>query len=402
MGQVTFLGVEGSGKTVLTMALAQVFRRHEKDGWTMVPESREAFRFQSMLPQTWTPDALPHQTTSLKYLPWSIRYNGEEQQKLDVLDYPGELYRLAFLDASDDPDPVGFNERVTAHRNEINELLSYLSQSEQIFVLFNLADAISPEANPENLDAIWVTNACLDYLHRLPSKPRITLLLTQFGRYTESPSDTPVFFMQKYLNLIIRNFPQLDVIGVESIADENSSYGINHVVARCLVRAPVLNASLTALEPETFTKTYFKKKEHFSFPDGYKKLALSIESDWMVTCRKIQNAQIFLGQNLKTVPEPRVIQDLKLLSTTLLISLNGNPNGGSFSKRPRTRLYYTYRRCKSVQVSTKVGICLQDHLVTEMVWKLEHSTDWPIALAIFGIVIGLMVIITLTLIACSF
>ena len=392
MGQVTFLGVEGSGKTVLTMALAQVFRRHEKDGWTMVPESREAFRFQSMLPQTWTPDALPHQTTSLKYLPWSIRYNGEEQQKLDVLDYPGELYRLAFLDASDDPDPVGFNERVTAHRNEINELLSYLSQSEQIFVLFNLADAISPEANPENLDAIWVTNACLDYLHRLPSKPRITLLLTQFGRYTESPSDTPVFFMQKYLNLIIRNFPQLDVIGVESFADENSSYGINHVVARCLGQAPVLKASLTTLEPKTFTKAYFKKKEHFSFPDGYKKLALSIESDWMMTYWKTRNAPFFLKQEVESMSYAEVMQDLKLLSTTLLTSLDGNPSGGSFSKRPRMKLYYTYKKCKSVQVSSKTGICLKKRLVSELSWKLDHTDDWLLWLIALGISVALIAI----------
>ena len=45
MGNITFFGVEGSGKTVLTMALVNLFKAHEAEGWFLRPETRSACRF---------------------------------------------------------------------------------------------------------------------------------------------------------------------------------------------------------------------------------------------------------------------------------------------------------------------------------------------------------------------
>ena len=45
MGNITFLGVEGSGKTVLTMALVNLFKAHAQERWFLRPETRSAFRF---------------------------------------------------------------------------------------------------------------------------------------------------------------------------------------------------------------------------------------------------------------------------------------------------------------------------------------------------------------------
>ncbi|MEG2725574.1 MAG: hypothetical protein RR982_06990, partial [Kiritimatiellia bacterium] len=142
MGNVTFLGVEGSLKTVLTMSLINAFKAHTDEGWRLRPETREAFRFLEQVPTAlYDKVNIQHQTESLRHLEWSVLYQEEVQRTLDVLDYPGEVYRLAFLEAKDDPDPESFAKRVTAHKDEINALLEHLVNSDSIFVLFNLSDA---------------------------------------------------------------------------------------------------------------------------------------------------------------------------------------------------------------------------------------------------------------------
>ena len=45
MSKTVFLGVEGSGKTTLTMALARAFESHKNEGWYLKPLSRDSFRF---------------------------------------------------------------------------------------------------------------------------------------------------------------------------------------------------------------------------------------------------------------------------------------------------------------------------------------------------------------------
>ena len=249
MGNVTFLGVEGSGKTVLTMALVNAFKAHEADGWFLRPETRGAFRFLAQVPENVSGASLPHQTTALRQLQWSVVYGNEVQRTLDILDYPGEVYRLAFLDAKDDPDPAGFRERVTANKEEIDALLGHLMDSDQIFVLFNLEDGQDLANNPANLDAVWVTNACLDYLHRLPSHPSITLLLTQIDKYVnlETHELDPQVFVAHHLPLIAHNFPDLDVLGVSAIGAGESTFGVDGIVLRCLDGTPRVSELLNGM-----------------------------------------------------------------------------------------------------------------------------------------------------------
>lgn len=250
MGNVTFLGVEGSGKTVLTMALVNAFRAHEAEGWRLRPETRGAFRFLAQVPDVIAGETLPHQTTSLRQLAWSVLFRDEPQRTLDILDYPGEVYRLAFLEAADDPNPASFAERVAANKEEIDALLGHLLCSEQVFVLFNLADAFDLANKPANLDAVWTTNACLDYLHRLPSHPRITLLLTQIDRYVsfDSPTLDPAALVSRHLPLIAKNFPKLDVLAIAALGDADSIFGLDNLLARCLIDTPTVQQTLTAIK----------------------------------------------------------------------------------------------------------------------------------------------------------
>lgn len=214
---------------------------------------------------------LPHQTTALRQLAWSLVKDGEHQQTLDILDYPGEVYRLAFLNAEDENDPDEFRARVQAHQEEIKGLLGHLIQSEHIFVLFNLSDAKDLGSNAKNLDVVWVTNACLDYLHRLPHKPRVTLLLTQIDKYVdlEQYEFDPKVYVSHYLPLLANNFPNLDVCAVAALGVADSTYGIDSILLRSLFNAPEVQIVLDEIKDErkewqnllrgTFSKQHFRR-----------------------------------------------------------------------------------------------------------------------------------------------
>ena len=244
MGNITFLGVEGSGKTVLTMALVNLFKAHEAEGWFLRPETRSAFRFVEQVPPVLEPGSLPHQTTELRHLAMSVVKDGEVQRVFDILDYPGEIYRLAFLDAKDDPDPATFQARVEANQEEIRALLGHLQGSDRVYVLFNLADAQDLAHNAQNLDAVWVTNACLDYLHRLPSHPEIALLLTQIDLYGnfDDPNLNPRRIAQEALPLIANNFPNLSIQAVSALGPASGPFGVDNILANCLKDTPAVQA----------------------------------------------------------------------------------------------------------------------------------------------------------------
>lgn len=244
MGNITFLGVEGSGKTVLTMALVNLFKAHEAEGWFLRPETRSAFRFVEQVPPVLEPGSLPHQTTELRHLAMSVVKDGEVQRVFDILDYPGEIYRLAFLDGQDSEDPETFQARVAANQEEISSLLSHLIGSERIFVLFNLADAQDIAHNAKNLDAVWVTNACIDFLLRQPSHPEVTLLLTQFDLYGDlnDPAIDVRRVVRETLPLIANNFPNLDIQAVSALGPASGPFGLDTIVAPCMKAAPAVRA----------------------------------------------------------------------------------------------------------------------------------------------------------------
>lgn len=255
MGNVAFLGVEGAGKTVLTMALLRCFKAHEGEGWFLRPENNGAFRFLNQLPDELGAGNLPHQTVALRHLALNVLKEREPQRTFDILDYPGEVFRLAFLDAKDDPDPESFRERVEAHRDDIDALLGHLVDSDQVFVLFNLDDGRDLAANVRNSDAVWITNACLDYLHRLPNRPAVTLLLTQIDRYVDLATHdfNPGAYVAHHLPLIAHNFPDLDILAVSALGPATATHGLDGILLRCLYDTPFVQRTLTALRSATAT-----------------------------------------------------------------------------------------------------------------------------------------------------
>ena len=328
MKNVTFLGVEGSGKTVLTTALVNVFKEHEKDGWYLRPDSRESFRFLEQAPASLDAGTMPHQTTALKRLAWSVQFERQTIRTFDVLDYPGEIYRLAFLEAKDDPDPDTFSQRVASNKDDIDALLAHLMESDQVFVLFNLADAEDLSKNGANLDAVWVTNACLDYLHRIPNRPTITLLLTQIDRYADLSKYelAPDVYVAHHLPLIHRNFPNLDVLGVSAIGPANATFGIDSIILRCLFECDAISSIVD--EARSTSKQVYSWLDNTRL-DAITNVVLSYTSDlieksknaasrlpWFIPLDQLQDNGFIVDSN-EISDEQTILQLLKMVNMKL-------------------------------------------------------------------------------------
>ena len=225
MGKTVFLGVEGSGKTTLAMALLRAFGSHQSEGWYMRPLSRDSFRFVETMPRNFLKEGFPAQTSDLHELSWQLEFNGEDFGKIDILDYPGEIYRLAFLDEKDERDKEGFRQKVAANKREIDALLGAIKNAEDVFVLFSLEDAVDIKDKPRNLDAVWITYECLNTLKRLDPRPAIKLLFTQADKYREEGLDihNPMFAS---LDLITRNHGDVPTLNLSVIDSPESEYGI--------------------------------------------------------------------------------------------------------------------------------------------------------------------------------
>ena len=236
MSKIVFLGVEGSGKTTLTMALAKAFERHRSEGWYLKPLSRDSFRFLKMLPENLDESAFPHQTADLRELSWQVEYKGKILTDISILDYPGEIYRLAFLDEKDERDPEAFRQKVAANRREIDTLLNSVKEAQRVFVLFNLNDAVDLAGNPRNLDAVWVTNACLHLLKKLDPRPDIQLLLTQADRYRDAGKDLSNFSLDE-IDLVGHDHSGTPRRFVSVLDAPESEYGVDGVVRQLVAKS---------------------------------------------------------------------------------------------------------------------------------------------------------------------
>ena len=231
MGNVVFLGVEGSGKTTLAMALTKAFARHADEGWYLRPEGRGAYNFATVAPDDFAVDGFPAQTSAAREMTWVISRDGADMGGMRILDYPGEIYRLAFLSPEDEADPEAFRARMAANAEELDVLNRAIEEAESLYVLFNLQDALNLRGDDANRSAVWVTNECLKRLKALPSKPRVTLVFTQVDRY-QTEDDFLHSFTPAELDLIGHDHPDVDWMMVSVLVPPDSEFGIDAFVRR--------------------------------------------------------------------------------------------------------------------------------------------------------------------------
>lgn len=222
MSRFTFIGVEGSGKTVLMAALADAFGPPTAEGMNLIPENQTAFTFSTLIPHKMREEhQWPAATsiTSMKHLEWSLRIGTEVISTFSMLDYPGELYRLAFGDRNED--------ELAPHRDQIHEFLEHLVTSDTLIVLLNLEDAMAMGANARNNETVWLTRSIFDYVQKLPNIKKQLLLFTQADRYAEEISGTDGLMnaKSKYLPMLHALYPNLECASVSVATDEENAPG---------------------------------------------------------------------------------------------------------------------------------------------------------------------------------
>ena len=233
-GKTLFLGVEGSGKTTLAMALVRAFAKHAGEGWYLRPVDRGAFNFATIAPEDFAAGNFPRQTASAREMTWRIERENESLGNLEILDYPGEVYRLAFLNPDDEPNPEAVRTRIQSAEKELAVLRAAIADAERLFVLFNLQDALDLEKNDANRAALWVTNECLKSLKALPHKPQVTLVFTQVDRYRDMDGGQ---FLQRLtpreLPLVGHDHADVDWAMVSVMVPPDDAFGIDAFVRRC-------------------------------------------------------------------------------------------------------------------------------------------------------------------------
>ena len=200
MSQITIVGVEGSGKTVMMAAMGELYERPDANGYFLSPESASAFGFVK------TQMAIMHQgrwpaatmTDSIQHFHWSLfrKQPGKPQKIADVsfLDFAGEIYRLAFGE---------HNESETIeYQKEINSLKKYVRDADTLIVLVNLSDIINGSvSNPRTREAMWLTKSILDFAERSGHPKRSAIVFSQSDTYRDiiESSGGPRATLQRYL-----------------------------------------------------------------------------------------------------------------------------------------------------------------------------------------------------------
>lgn len=291
MGNVIFLGVEGAGKSSLTAALATYFSECKEHGWSLRPENKEAFTFSTRMPKRFAGGEFPAQTANFRHLQWSICYKDEPQRTLDVLDYPGEIYRLAFLDPSDDTNPVNLQARQQAHASEIRELMGFLKHADQVFVLFNINDAKNLDTDNANIDAVWVTFSAIKILSSLENKPDLTLLITQADRLAdegETIEDVDAI-VDKYLPIIGQRFKGLKKLVLSAKDYNNAQYGLLPLATALLTNTELYKIAVPKWA-ECVKEINNGMTDKWTFDralDKYNQLSLSAEAfEWVSSAAK--------------------------------------------------------------------------------------------------------------------
>ena len=180
MSKIAIVGVEGSGKTVLMAGLSECYQQISDNEPYLMPENQSAFMFMQRIPHKLRVEReWPEQTRidSLRMMKWTLRYGQEILEEIEILDYPGELYRIAFGEHT--------KEEADAVRAELDEFLEHITEADTLVVLLNLADLVDLHDNPRNAETVWVTRGIFDFAKKLPNLKHRMLAFTQADRYAD-------------------------------------------------------------------------------------------------------------------------------------------------------------------------------------------------------------------------
>jgi formylglycine-generating enzyme required for sulfatase activity len=184
MSKVSIVGVEGSGKTVLMASLSECYGTISGDEPYLMPENQSAcLCMHQVAPRLRVDREWPGATgiDALRTMKWTLRHGQTVLKTIEMLDYPGELYRLAFGERT--------AEEAASRRAELDEFLENLADADTLIVLFNLADLGRQGDNARSAETAWITRGIFDYAAKLPNLKRRHLVFTQADRYAVELSE---------------------------------------------------------------------------------------------------------------------------------------------------------------------------------------------------------------------
>lgn len=216
MSKVAIVGVEGSGKTVLMGALCECYKQGAGDEPYLMPENQAAFMFMERVPhllrveRQW-PEAT--NISSLKSMKWTLRMGNEILEEIEMLDYPGELYRIAFGEHT--------KAEADAHRAELDEFLAHLTEADVLAVLVSPEDVKNIGNDKRKLETVWITRGIFDFAEKLPKVKRKFLVFTQADRYKEElkAAGGPNGLYAHGLPMMKTLYPGLDVTAISAVGD---------------------------------------------------------------------------------------------------------------------------------------------------------------------------------------
>ena len=218
MAQVTIVGVEGSGKTVLMTAMGALYERPDTEGYFLSPENPAAFDFVKMQMDIMRNGQWPAATLtdSLRYLNWSLfkkSTSGPQRiAELSFLDFAGEIYRLAFGD-HDKSEKHGFED-------EISALQEHIKKADVLITLINLSDIINGTvSNYRTRETMWLTKAILDFTQKNGNAKHTAIVFSQADTYKDIINDLggPEKTLQKYLPHVANMYDNCPVFAVSAV-----------------------------------------------------------------------------------------------------------------------------------------------------------------------------------------
>lgn len=180
MSNVMFLGWQHSGKTVLMAALSRAFDRAGGKRFGLEPKTEATYCFSETilgkLSQGEWPSATPN--NAFEAFSWDLVNNHDVLANLTFHDFGGEVLSLLTSEA-----PV--SDADSNVMRAAKQVVAEMQKADHCFLLFNKGDMAC--SDPKWVKARYGFCNLVAYLRKLPTHPRITVLMTQADRYCENP-----------------------------------------------------------------------------------------------------------------------------------------------------------------------------------------------------------------------
>ena len=223
MRKIAIVGVEGSGKTVMLAGLADLYSRPDDKGYFLAANDFNTSAYVAELMGRLRSGIWPSATAddAFQGLEWTLRRRSDNGGRptdiceLSCLDFPGEVYRKAFVDAK--------GERSAEMQRQIESLWSYIERADCLIVLVNLGDVITHGLSNRRVhESIWVPSGILkEAVKERPGRvvPKAAIVLSQADNYEATINECGGArkALEKFLPDVYYSYDWLDVFAAYTI-----------------------------------------------------------------------------------------------------------------------------------------------------------------------------------------